>query len=147
MALATTNSQATVIDERDGKAESTGKWTLWTGRVFSALAILFMLFDAAGKFTMPAPVVQASARLGFPIALSVTLGILLAASTIIYAIPRTAVLGATLLTGYLGGAVAIQMRAGSPLFETVFPVFLGILIWAGIYLRDCRLRRVFPVRR
>ena len=77
--------------------------------------------------------------------LSVTIGVLLTLSTILYAIPRTAVLGAALLTGYLGGAVAIQMRAGSPLFETVFPVIFGIVVWAGIYLRDCRLRRVFPI--
>jgi DoxX-like family len=111
------------------------------------LAVLFMLFDAVGKFVMPASVVQASVRLGFPLNLSVTLGILLSASTILYAIPRTAVLGAVLLTGYLGGAVAIQMRAGSPLFETLFPVLFGIVAWAGIYLRDCKLRQVFPVRR
>lgn len=123
------------------------KGAVWTGRVLTALAVLFMLFDAAGKLTMPAPVVQASTRLGFPLALNVVLGILLSASTLIYAIPRTAVLGAILLTGYLGGAVAIQMRAGSPLFETVFPVLFGIVIWAGIYLRDARLRQVFPVRR
>jgi len=105
-----------------------------------------MLFDAVGKFMMPAPVVEACARLGISINLSPTLGILLMVSTIVYAIPRTAVLGAVLLTGYLGGAVAIQLRAGSPLFETVFPVIFGIVIWAGIYLCDSRLRRVFPIR-
>jgi len=135
---------------RDDTAPSggvaTAKWQLWTGRVLTALAVLFLLFDAAGKFTMPAPVVQACARLGFPINLSPTLGGLLALSTLLYAIPRTAVLGAVLLTGYLGGAVAIQLRAGSPLFETVFPVIFGIAIWAGIYLRDWRLRQVFPIR-
>src|SRR5579863_5389723 len=105
-----------------------------------------MLFDAAGKFMMPAAVVQASARLGFPVNLSPVLGILLTLSTLLYAIPRTAVLGAVLLTGYLGGAIAVQMRAGSPVFETFFPVIFGIVIWAGIYLRDQRLRRVFPIR-
>ncbi len=95
---------------------------------------------------MPVQVVQACQRLGFPVNLSPTLGVLLTLSTLLYAVPRTAVLGAVLLTGYLGGAIAIQMRAGSPLFETVFPVLFGIVVWAGIYLRDCRLRRVFPVR-
>ena len=76
-----------------------------------------------------------------------SIGVLLFVSTILYAIPRTAVLGAVLLTGYLGGAVAIQMRAGSSTFETVFPVLFGVIAWAGIYLRDCKLRAVFPVRR
>ena len=125
---------------------SGAKWPLWTGRVFSALSVLFLLFDAAGKFMMPVQVVQACQRLGLPVNLSPTLGVLLTLSTLLYAIPRTAVLGAVLLTGYLGGAIAIQMRAGSPLFETVFPVLFGIVVWAGIYLRDCQVRRVFPVR-
>ena len=125
---------------------SGAKWPLWVGRVFSALSVLFLLFDAADKFMMPVQVVQACQRLGLPVNLSPTLGVLLTLSTLLYAIPRTAVLGAVLLTGYLGGAIAIQMRAGSPLFETVFPVLFGIVVWAGIYLRDCQLRRVFPVR-
>jgi hypothetical protein len=120
---------------------------LWTGRVLTALAILFLLFDAFGKFARPAPVADAFARLGIPIALSSGIGTLLLVCTILYAIPRTATLGATLLTGYFGGAVAIHMRAGSPLFETVFPVIFGVLVWAGIYVRDCSLRKVFPVRR
>jgi hypothetical protein len=125
---------------------STAKWQLWTGRVLTTLSVLFMLFDAAGKFMMPIQVVQACQRLGFPVNLSPTLGVLLTLSTLLYSIPRTAVLGAVLLTGYLGGAVAIQMRAGSPVFETVFPVIFGVVIWAGIYLRDCSLRKVFPIR-
>ena len=128
-------------------AEPSGaKWQVWTGRVLSALSVLFLLFDAAGKFMMPAQVVQACARLGFPVNLSPTLGVLLTVSTLLYAIPRSAVLGAVLLTGYLGGAISIQLRAGSPLFETVFPALFGIVVWAGIYLRDGRLRRVFPIR-
>ncbi len=125
---------------------SAAKWQVWTGRGLTALAVLFLLFDAAGKFMMPAPVVQAFARLGFPINLSATVGVLLTLSTLLYAIPRTAVLGAVLLTGYLGGAVAIQLRTGSRLFEMVFPVLFGIVIWAGIYLRERRLRQVFPIR-
>jgi hypothetical protein len=120
---------------------------LWTGRILTTLVTLFMLFDAVGKFVMPRQVVEAFARLGFPTILGASIGTLLAVSTVVYAIPRTAVLGAILLTGYLGGAVAIQMRAGSPVFETVFPVIFGVLAWAGIYLRDCKLRAVFPVRR
>jgi len=123
------------------------KARLWTGRILTALTALFMLFDAAGKFIMPPQVVQAFARLGFPASLGVTLGILLAVCTVLYAIPRTAVLGAILLTGYLGGAVAIQMRAGSPPFETIFPVIFGVLAWAGILLRDGRLLALIPLRK
>ena len=124
---------------------SLSKAQLWTGHALTVLAVLFMLFDATGKFAMPPQVVQASERLGFPVSLSVTLGFILTVSTILYAIPRTSVLGAVLLTGYLGGAVAIQMRAGSPLFETIFPVLFGVLVWAGLLLRDPHLRRLFPV--
>ncbi len=120
---------------------------LWTGRVLTTLVILFLLFDAFGKFVKPAPVVDAFTRLGIPIALSASIGTLLLVCTILYAIPRTSVLGATLLTGYFGGAVAIHMRAGSTPFEIVFPVIFGILAWAGIYVRDCGLRKVFPLRR
>ncbi len=128
-------------------AEVSGaKWQVRTGRVLSTLSALLLLFDAAGKFVMFPQVVQACERLGFPVHLSPTLGVLLTLSTLLYAIPRTAVLGAVLLTGYLGGAIAINLRAGSPLFETAFPALFGILVWAGICLRDARLRRVFPVR-
>ncbi len=127
------------------RAVSKGK--LWTGRVLSTLAVLFLLFDAFGKIMMPAAVVDASARLGFPISLSVGVGILLLVCTILYAVPRTAVLGAALLTGFLGGAVAIQMRAGTPMFETIFPVLFGVIVWAGILLREKRLLQVFPIRR
>jgi hypothetical protein len=129
-----------------GAGMSAARWQLWTGRVLSVLSVLFLLLDAAGKFMMPVQVVQACERLGFPVNLSPTLGVLLTLSTLLYAIPRTAVLGAVLLTGYLGGAISIHMRAGSTTFETVFPAILSVLVWAGIYLRDCRLRQVFPIR-
>ena len=123
------------------------KGRMWTGRVLTALAVLFLLFDAAGKVAMSKQVVDAFARLGFPAELGMTLAVLLGVSTVLYAIPKTAVLGAVLVTGYLGGAVAIQLRAGSPTFETAFPVIFGVLVWAGIYLRECRLWAVFPLRR
>ena len=139
------NTRNTLVDEP--ALVSASGWKLWTGRVLTTLAVLFMLFDAAGKLMMPSFVVDAFGRLGFPVALGVTLGVILTATTIIYAIPRTAVLGAVLLTGYLGGAVAIHMRAGSALFERIFPVMLGVIIWAGIYLRDSRLRAILPLRR
>jgi DoxX-like family len=128
-------------------AATTSKAMLWAGRILTTLVILFLLFDAFGKFAKPVPVVDAFTRLGISIALSPSIGVLLLVCTILYAIPRTSVLGATLLTGYFGGAVAIHMRAGSTPFETVFPVIFGVLTWAGLYVRDCSLRKVFPIRR
>lgn len=149
MSFATTGNQPAqpvIMEQRSSEARTASMGRVWTGRILSILAVLFLLVDAVGKFMMPQQVVQAFARLGFPLSLSISIGVLLAVSTIIYAIPRTAVLGAVLLTGYLGGAVAIQMRAGSPTFETVFPVLFGVIVWAGVYLRDCKVRAVFPVR-
>jgi hypothetical protein len=127
-------------------AVSGGK--LWTGRILSGLTVLFMLVDAIGKLIkpVPTPIADAFARLGFPLSLAVAVAILLLISTIVYAIPRTAVLGAVLLTGYLGGAVAIHLRAGSPTFEAVFPVIFGVIAWAGILLREPRLLQLFPLR-
>ncbi|MFX8573757.1 DoxX family protein, partial [Acinetobacter baumannii] len=87
-------------------------------------------------------------QLGIPTNLAVTLGVLTLAGTLLYAYPRTSVLGAILLTGYLGGAIYVHVRAGSPLFShTLFGVYLGILLWGGLYLRDERLRLIFPWRR
>ena len=127
---------------KQGKTQSMA--LQWTGRVLTGLTVLFMLFDAYGKFAKPVQVTEAFARLGLPLSTSVSIGTLLLISTILYAIPRTAVLGAVLLTAFLGGAVAIQMRAGTSTFEQMFPVIFGIVLWAGVYLRDCGLRRVFP---
>jgi hypothetical protein len=105
-----------------------------------------MLMDAVGKFFMPAQVADAFARLGIPASVALSIGILLLMCTIVYAIPRTAVLGAVLLTGYLGGATAIHLRAGSTLFETIFPIIFVVITWAGIYLREPKLGKVMPVR-
>src|SRR6185437_14954197 len=99
---------------------------LWTGHILSILAVLFMLFDGIGHLLKPAPVVQAFVQLGFPLRLSITIGVIQLICVILYAIPRTAVLGAVVLTGYLGGAVAIHMRVGNPLFECTFPVLIGV---------------------
>ena len=120
---------------------------LWAGRVISGLAVLFLLFDGVTKVMKVAPVLQASAQLGFPVSLIVAIGAVLLICTVIYAIPSTSILGAILLTGYLGGAVAIQARIGNPLFETLFPVIFGVLVWAGIVLRDNRLRALIPLRK
>lgn len=118
---------------------------LWTGRILSILAIVFMLFDAIGHLLKPAPVVQAFLQLGIPLSLSIYLGIIQLLCILIYVIPRTSILGAVLITGYLGGAVAIHMRVGNPLFECIFPIIIGVLFWAGLLLRDTRLRAIFPI--
>jgi hypothetical protein len=107
---------------------------------------MFLLFDAIGKLLMVRPVLQAFAQLGFPVRFAVGIGSLLLACVIVYASPRTSILGAILLTAYLGGAVAIQLRAANPLFQMLFPAIFGVLIWAGIFLRDDRLRALVPLR-
>ena len=117
---------------------------LWTGRIIKTLVILFMLFDAGGKFVRPAPVAAAFQRLEFPLKCAPQLGAILVVCTFIYAIPRTAVLGAILLTGFLGGAIAINFRAGDPLFETWgFPILMGTLAWAALWFGNPRLRALF----
>lgn len=121
---------------------------LWTGRILSGLVVLFLLFDGAIKLIPLDIVIETSRQLGIPTDLAVTLGVLTLAGTLLYAYPKTSVLGAVLLTGYLGGAIYVHVRAGSPLFShTLFGVYLGILLWAGLYLRDERLRLIFPWRR
>jgi hypothetical protein len=120
---------------------------LWAGHIITALVVLFMLFDGIAKLFKPAPVVQAFEQLGYPISLAVGIGVLLVICTIISAIPRTSVLGAILLTGYLGGAVATQVRVSAPAFPTVFPIIFGVLVWAGIFLREDRLHALIPLRK
>lgn len=129
------------------QAAGGSKAMVWTGRILSTLIILFLLLDGIMKLVQPAPVMQATARLGFPASALTDIGIVLLICTILYALPRTAVLGAILLTGYLGGAVATQVRARSSLFETLFPVIFGVLVWAGVFLRDPRVRALIPWRR
>jgi hypothetical protein len=124
------------------------KGRLWTGRIMSALPALFLLVDGVGKLIKPAPVVEGTVQLGYPESVLLGLGIVLLTCTILYTIPRTAILGAILLTGYLGGAITTHVRVGSPLFSHIlFPVYLAVLIWGGLYLRDERLRALIPLRR
>lgn len=119
---------------------------LWTGRILRGLSILFLFVDGAMKLVRPAPVTQAFADLGFPASTVVPIGVTLLLCVALYALPRTRVLGAILLTGYLGGAVATHVQAGSPLFtHTLFPVYVGILAWGGAFLGDARLRALVPV--
>jgi len=121
---------------------------VWTGRILSGLVILFLLLDGATKLVPLDVVVETSEQLGIPASLARTLGVLTIACTVLYAIPRTAVLGAILLTGYLGGAIAIHLRVGSPIFtHLLFGLYLGLMVWGGLYLRDERLRALMPVAR
>src|ERR1700704_4255150 len=122
------------------------KKMLWTGRVISALPALFLLLDGVMKLVKPAPVVEATVDLGYPEGVILGLGIVLLACTVLYLIPRTAVLGAILLTGYLGGAVTSHVRHEDGLFTIIFPVIFGALLWGGLYLRDERLRSIIPWR-
>ena len=120
---------------------------LWAGRIISGLAALFLVMDGVMKLVKTTPVVEATVKLGYSESVILPLGIVLLASTIIYVIPRSSVLGAILLTGYLGGAVATHLRVGDPLFSHVlFPVYLGVLILLGLYLRDDRLSALIPLR-
>ena len=119
------------------------KKKIWAGRIISALVVLFLLFDGITKLMKVTPVLQACARLGYRESLVVPIGILLLACTAVYVIPSTSVLGAILLTAYLGGATATHVRAGEPFY---FPVLFGVLVWAGLFLREDRLRGLVPLR-
>ena len=124
-----------------------GKAALWTGRVIRTLPALFLLLDAAVKLVKPGFVVEATGDLGFPESVIVPLGIVLASCAILYLIPRTAALGAILLTGYLGGAIASHVRHEDGWLPLVFCVVFGALLWSGLLLRDARLRAVLPWNR
>ncbi|MGA9037904.1 MAG: DoxX family protein [Pseudolabrys sp.] len=120
---------------------------LWTGRIMSGLVIAFMLLDGAMKLVPLDVVVTTSEQMGIPGSLARTLGIVGLICTMLYAVPRTSVLGAILLTGYLGGAIASHLRLGDPIFtHTLFGLYLGLLAWGGLYLRDARLRALIPLR-
>lgn len=123
--------------------------SLWTGRTLSGLVILFFLLDAAIKLPPLQPVTDTMAQLGWPADAGTAraLGILMLVSIALYAYPPTAFLGAVLITGYLGGAVATHVRVGSPLLtHTLFGVYVGVLAWAGLWLRDPRLRALLPIK-
>ena len=142
--------QATAI-QANFSAEKTSALnkSLWAGRIMSGVVVFFLLVDAGFKLVrpLPAPAVEAFGKLGYPIEFAGGIGVLLLACVAVYLIPRTSVLGAILLTGYLGGAVASHVRVGDPWFShALFPVYVGLLIWGGLYLRDERLRELIPLR-
>jgi len=122
--------------------------SLWASRLMRGLVVLFLLLDTGIHLAVPAPVVQAMTQLGFPLGLTVGIGVIELVCTVLYVIPATSILGAVLLTGYLGGAVAAHLRVGNPIFETlIFPVLVGSLLWGGLLLIEPRLRALMPLRR
>lgn len=117
---------------------------LWIGRIMSAIPALMLLFSATMKFIQPPGMEEGLAHIGIPLQLVIGLGILQMSCTVLYLIPRTAVLGAILLTGYMGGAILTHLRVGDPIYaQAIF----GVLIWGGLYLREPRLRTLIPFRR
>ncbi len=119
------------------------KAQIWGGRIASALPVLMLLMSAGMKFAQPSTFVEGFKTLGYPMSLATGIGIVELLCTIIYLIPRTSVLGAILLTGYLGGAVATHVRIADPSF--VGPLLFGVLVWVGLYLRDPRIRALIPL--
>jgi DoxX-like protein len=116
---------------------------VWVGRVLSGLAVAFLIFDAVGKLLKVQPVIEGTAALGYPESSIVPIGVLLLVGVILYVIPRTSVLGAIYLAGYLGGAIASHYRLGNPLATHVlFPVYVAALLWGGLALRNPRLLAV-----
>lgn len=132
-----TTTEAIHLDMRN---QAISNRALWAGRIISTLPALFLFIDGIMKLVKPRVVVEATAQLGYPESVIVGIGIVLLACTILYLIPRTAIFGAILLTGYLGGAVATHVRISGPLFNIIFPVILGAMLWGGLYLRDQRVR-------
>ena len=131
--------------QSDDRIAPVSKGRLWGGRVMSGVPCLFLLVDGAMKLMKPAVVVETTVKLGYPEGVITGLGIVLLACTALYLVPRTAVLGAILLTGYLGGAVATHVRVGGAPFEVTFPLVVGALLWGGLVLRNQRLRAMLPV--
>lgn len=130
--------------QTESQSVSTGR--LWAGRIIATLAALFLLMDGVMKLFRPSFVIDATVKLGYPTSIILVLGIVLTASTILYVIPRTAVLGAILLTGYLGGACASHARQEAGVFAVSFPIMIGVLVWLGLLLRDRRLQSLLPLR-
>jgi hypothetical protein len=127
--------------------EPVSKTSLFAGHILGALLVLFLLFDSITKIIRERHVIEAFIKTGYPVALAPVIGEILLVCIIVYIIPRTSILGAILLTGYLGGATETNLRAGRSTFEVLLPVIFGVLVWAALYLRDRRLRSIIPVQR
>lgn len=133
------------IEVRNGV---TSRKMLWTGRIVSGVIAVLLLLDAMGKLLQAAAVMEGTVKAGYPASAVRPIGIILLLCLICYVIPRTSGLGAILLTGYLGGAVATNVRISTPLFSYILtPVYVGVLVWGGLFLRDERLRALIPLRK
>lgn len=139
--------QSNTYDSQQNVTAPRANGLIWTGRVLTALGVLFLVFDAVVKVMQIQPVIDSFNQLGIPTGLAPAIGFLMLACLAVYLLPRTSVLGAVLLTGYLGGAIALQLRTGAPAFNLAFPLIVAAFIWGGLYLRDPLLRTVLPVRR
>ena len=133
-----------LIMQTSTETSRVSKKALWTGYILSALPVLLFVFSAVTKLMKSPQMVEGFVKMGFPERLILGIGILELACTILYVIPQTAVLGAILLTGYLGGAIVTTLRVGEPVF---MPIIIGVSVWGGLYLRDTRLRALIPLRR
>jgi hypothetical protein len=129
------------------QAAPVSKLRLSAGHVISAIPVLFLLFESVIKLMVIDPVVESFGQLGYPVSVSLGIGLVELICLVLYVIPRTSVLGAVLLTGYLGGAVATHVRVGSPVFTHIlFPIYVAALVWGGLFLREPRLRALVPLR-
>lgn len=140
--MATINTSAETLNRPDDTTiENQSGKKPWAAYILSGLAVLFLLFDAIGKILKPAVVVEGTLELGYPESVITGIGVTLLICVLLYIWPRTAVLGAILLTAFLGGAVATHVRVGNPVFSHIlFPVYLGVFLWGGLYLRDRAVR-------
>ena len=127
-------------------APNVSKGSLRTGRVISGLVVLFLLFDCITKILRLPQVVDATVKVGYPASTVLPIGVTLLICVILYIIPRTSILGAILIVGYLGGAVATNVRASQPAFNSAFAITFGVLTWLGLYLREPRLRALVPLK-
>jgi len=123
------------------------KGAVWTGRIITGVIVLFLLMDAFMKVVESGPAMEGSVQLGWPEQAVQGIGIVLLLATVLYIIPRTSILGAIILTGYLGGATAVMLRAMQPGHPYLFPVVFGVLVWAGLFLRDEKLRIMIPLKK
>lgn len=136
-------SNTTVLDSTRSSRKA-----LWTGRVLSTVAVLFLTMDTAMKLLLVPVAVAGTKQVGYPVSVIFPLGVVSLVCLIVYLIPRTNILGAILWTGYLGGAVATHVRIGDPLFSHIlFPVYVALMLWGGLWFRDARLRALIPFRR
>jgi hypothetical protein len=133
--------------EADAVKTGMDRGPLWASRVLSGTVVVFLLLDGGMKLFKPAFVVEATEQLGYQASTIIGIGLTLLACTVSYVIPQTTVLGAVLLTGYLGGAVASNVRAATPVFNIVFPIICAGFVWGGLWLRNGTVRQLFPLNR